>query len=314
MIHWKMRSDADASRVAGPGGEPGIVAAVKETWKEFSEDDAMSQAAALAFYSGLALAPLLTIAVWIAQNVLGDSSVDQIVAGAEQVVGKSAAEPIRQLLDPATEQAKGGMTISGIVSILILAFSASGVFGQLQAALNRMWDVRQKPSAGLRGLIRKRLFSFGMLLSLLFLLLVSGIAGAIIHGFIAADAAGWWIQAVQVVVTLLIFIPLFAMLFKYIPDAKIGWNDVWIGATITAVLFVAGKLALSIYLGRGSYQSSYGAAIGSFVALLVWVYYTSIIVFIGAEATQVYARRRGHEIEPEEHAERIITQTRPATA
>ncbi len=291
---------------------PGLWGALKEVYNGFSEDDAMSQAAALSFYTGLAIAPLLTLAVWITRGVMGDGGTDRIVMGFEQIMGPEAAESIRELIDPASEQANQGMTLAGIISLGILLFSATGVLVQLQTALNRMWSVEQKPTAGVMGFVRKRLLSFGMLLVLLFLLLVSGILGAVIHGILPSDGTGAWAQIVNMVVSLIVFVPLFALLFKYIPDATVRWNDVWVGAAITAVLFVVGKFGLSIYLGRSDYGSSYGAAVGSFVAMLVWVYYSAIIVFIGAEATQIYARRSGHAVMPNEHAVRVVKKTVPA--
>lgn len=283
----------------------GIWPATLETYSEFSDDNAMTFAASLAFYTGLAIAPLLTIAVWIARNVVGGGAADRIVSGFTEVMGPQAAESIRQLIDPASSQADQGMTISGLISIGILLFSASGVFVELQTALNWLWDVRQKPDEGVWGYVQKRVLSFGMLLALLFVLLVSGVLSAVVQALITGNGEGWWMQIVSAVVSLVLFVPLFALLFKYIPDARIGWGDVWVGATITAALFVLGKLLLGLYLGRADYGSSYGAAVGSFVVLLVWVYYSSIIVFVGAEATQVYARRQGHAVEPSQHAERI---------
>ncbi|MGN6627748.1 MAG: YihY/virulence factor BrkB family protein [Tepidisphaeraceae bacterium] len=297
---------------ADPQPKPGFFGAVKETYYEFSNDDVMTQAAAIAFYSGLAMAPLLTIAVWMTQTLFGDAAKEKIGSAFEQVVGHQAAAPIQDLLDPASKQAATGLTVAGIISLAILAFSASGVFGQLQAALNSIWHVEAAPGNGLMSFIRKRFLSLGMLVSIVFLLLVSLLISTILHVVgmhTGPDAALVW-KIVNDVISLGLFTVLFACLFKYVPDAKITWRAVWIGSAISAALFMVGKFGLGLYLGRGSYQTSYGVAVGSFVALLVWVYYSSIIVLIGAEVTEVYARRHGHAVQPSEHAVRVIKEER----
>lgn len=281
----------------------GLLAAAKEVFAHFSDKDAMTQAAAVAFYAGLSLAPLLTIVALAARVAFGAESKENIVRAFEGVLGSTAAAPIREILNPASQAATTGMSLSGAVSLFLVLLSASGVFGQLQAALNRMWDVRPSSGSGIWSLIRKRLLSVGMLFSLMFLLLVSMTLSAVLQGFIGTQGEGWMMIAVNLIASLLLFTVLFAMTFRFVPDAKIAWSDVWVGGAISAVLFVIGKFFLGLYLGRGSYETSYGAAIGSFVALLVWVYYSSTILFIGAEATAVYAGRQGHPIEPEAHAQ-----------
>jgi membrane protein len=282
----------------------GIVAGVKETFSHFSDKDAMSQAAAVAFYAGLSLAPILTVVAWIARNVFGGNSKQSIVQAFSNVLGAQAAEPIKQILDPASKQAEQSLTISGIISLILVVLSASGVFGQLQSALNNLWSVKAAPTADVWSYVQKRLFSVGMLLSILFLLLVSMVISAVVQGFIGTNGHGWWMVALNTAISLVLFTGLFGLMFRYVPDAKIRWRDVWVGGLISAVLFVIGKFGLGLYLGRGSYESSYGAAIGSFVALLVWVYYSSTILFVGAVATEVYARRHGNPVEPETFAEK----------
>lgn len=302
-------SMAASVQTADPNPKPGFIGAMKEVYNEFSDDDVMTQGAAIAFYSGLAMAPMLTIAVWAMQIFVGDEAKKQLVNAFSQVIGAQAAEPIRQMLDPASEQAQSGMTIAGIVSLILLAFSASGVFGQLQSALNTIWDVKAKPKSSIWGFVNKRLLSLGMLMSILFLLMTSLVVSTVLQGFTGTrgeDSKGWLWTILSIVISLGLFTLMFAMLFKYVPDAKISWRAVWIGGFISAVLFTIGKFGLAMYLGRGSYENSYGAAIGSFVALLVWVYYSAIIVLIGGEATEVYARRNGHAVEPSEHAVRVI--------
>jgi membrane protein len=288
--------------------KPGIWGATVETAKEFSNDDGMTQAAALAFYVGLSIAPMLTIAVWALQQIPGTKAKDQILHVAEQVLGPQAAAPIAQLIDPASTQAQAGMTVTGLLSILFLAVSASGVFGQLQSSLNIMWNVKADPKAGgILSLIRKRLFSFGMLLTLLFLMLTSTLLSFAIEAAVNVfgGEASLIARGVNLAITFVVATGIFTLLFTYLPDVRVPWKDTLFGAALTSLLFIAGRFALAYYLGRGSYETSYGAAVGSFVALLVWVYYTSIIIFIGTEATQVYARRRGHEPRAEEHAVKV---------
>jgi membrane protein len=288
-----------------------IIAFVKDVYAEFSKDDVMTQAAALAFYTGLSLAPMLTVAVWVARNVFGEEAKEKIADAFAQVIGSQAAGPIKDLLDPAAKQAETGMTVAGLISLAIVFFSATGVFGQLQSALNVIWSVQAKPgeggASGIWMYVRKRFLSFGMLLSILFLLLTSLVISTAIQGFLGTggDGAGWLMQGVSLAVSFALFAGLFALLFKYVPDAKLDWKSVGVGATVAAALFLIGKFALGIYLGRGSYENSYGAAIGSFVALLVWVYYSAIILLAGAEVAQVYGSRTGHPIEPEPHAQKV---------
>lgn len=305
--------------------QPGVVGAAKEIATEFSNDDGMTQAAALAFYTGLSIAPLLSIAVWITQLVTlkmvdPQKTTDAIQGVAAQVIGPAAAAPIKELIGPAAKAADEGWGVTGLISILFLIFTASGVFGQLQSSLNIMWNVKAsaQTGSGIWALVQKRLLSFGMLFTLLFLMLISMVASFLleaINTYVSSGFGGgedgpakpilWGLQAVNLAVTFVIATGVFTLLFKYLPDVKVPWRDTIFGAAITAFLFMLGKYVLAMYLGRGSYESSYGAAIGSFVALLVWVYYSSVILFIGAETTQVYARRRGHEPVAEDHAVKL---------
>lgn len=294
--------------------QPGFVGSIKELFAEFSTDDVMTQAAALAFYTGLALAPLLTIAAWAANVFLPSDDKYNVAHAFSQVMGAQAYKPIEDLLQPATQQAGKGMTAAGLVSIALVALSASGVFGQVQSAMNVIWHVQAKPSNGLVGYLKKRVLSLGMLATILFLLLLSLVVSAMLQGRLrtAGETAGTILSVViNNVATIGVFGVLFAMMFKFVPDAKIGWRPVWVGGFIAAFLFAAGKLGLSIYLGQGSYETSYGAAVGSFVALLVWVYYSAVMLLIGGEATKVYARRHGHALQPDAHAVRVVQMTEP---
>jgi membrane protein len=299
--------------MSGTEHPPGIWGATKETVTEFIADDAMTHAAALAFYTGLALAPIMTLLVWVTR-FLGEGARESIANSIGEVIGAQAAEPLVQMMQQADAPR---MNIAGLVSLAILIFSATGVFAQLQYALNLMWDVQPKPGNGVWQWVRKRMLSIGMLISLLFLLLASTVATTVVQAIVNVGAgvlpgADWlWIIANELV-ALGLFTVLFGVLFRYIPDARIEWNDVWFGAFLTALLFTIGRFVLSIYLGNSDYGSAYGAAAGSFLALLVWVYYTSLIVFFGAEVTQVHARRMGHPIQPDGHAIRVERRIEPA--
>ena len=304
--------EATPMESADPNPKPGFFGAIKEVYYEFANDDVMTQSAALAFYTGLALAPLLTLVVWSARVLLPSNKKLDVTAAFDQVMGPQAAAPIKQLLDPASHHAPSQMTVAGIVSIVILIFSASGVFGQVQSALNSIWHVEARPASGMMGFVRKRVLSLGMMASILFLLMASLVISTVLqfvfgnHNEPAVTIAGHFAQAV---ISIGLFTVLFAALFKFVPDAKIRWRPAWVGGFISAILFSIGKFALAIYLGRSGYENSY-AAFGSFVVLLVWVYYSAVIVLIGAEATEVYARRQGHAVEPSKHAVRIIQETR----
>lgn len=281
--------------------KPGLVGAVIEVVNAFLDADGMTQAAAIAFYTGLAITPMLTLAVWVAQAFLGDEAKHEVFAVFQQVLGAAAAAPIEQLLEPAGEQAQGHWNLTGIASLLMLAVSASGVLGQLQSALNTMWNVKPKPGNGLVLFLKKRVFSFGMLLTLLLLMMVSMVLSVLVSSLFGEQHSFLW-QVFGLVVNLVGATGLFALIFNYLPDVKVPRGDVLLGAFITGVLFQIGRVSLGYYLGRGDYETSYGAAVGSFVALLVWVYYSSIIILIGAEITQVRARRLGHHVAPEKHA------------
>jgi len=253
----------------------------------------------------LSIAPLLMLAIAIIGLVFGeDAARGQVASELASVVGPQAGEGIQTVIQHANSPSGG--TISSIVSVAVLLFGASGVFGELQSALNTIWEVKPKPGLGIKGFLRARLFSFTMVLSVAFLLLVSLVLSA---GLSAVGAffehklpggAGLW-SAVNFVVSFAIITGLFALIFKTVPDVQMRWSDVWMGAALTALLFSIGKLGLGLYLGRASVASPYGAA-GSIIVLVIWVYYATQILFMGAEFTQVYARSRGAKLTPSKHA------------
>ena len=277
----------------------------KETVSEFVDDDAMTLAAALAYYTALGMSPVVVLLLWIA-TFAGEQTQQQRVVQIQGLVGVEGGRAVKAIVDNADATPSLG-TLAGMASVAMLLFSVSGVFGQLQEALNRMWDVKAAPgTTGTWPWIRKRLLSIGTFLSVGFVLVVSLAVTALVEG--ASEHARNILPGVDVVwevvtftISLLVSALLFSLIFKVLPDVKLGWRDVAVGGVATAILFSIGRWLIGLYLGRSSIGSAYGAA-GSLVVLLVWVYYASIVVFLGAELTQVLASRRHQRVEPEEHA------------
>ena len=279
---------------------------LKTTLFEWLDDQAPTLGAALAYYTVFSLAPLLVITIAIAGLVFGgEAAQGQIFDQLRGLVGDASSKAMEQIVQSASAEPKAGV-VATVIGFVTLLFGASGVFGQLQASLNIIWGVQPKPGRGILGIIRDRILSFGFTLVVGFLLLVSLLLTAAI-AFVGQQFEAMipgmeaLIQLVNSILSLVVITLLFAMMFKILPDANIRWRDVWIGAFITALLFTLGKLALGFYLGRSGVASSYGAA-GSLIVLLLWVYYSSQIVFFGAELTQVYANRYGAQVTPSNNA------------
>jgi membrane protein len=280
---------------------------LQESFREWQEDKASLLAAALAYYTVFSITPLLVIAIAIAGAVFGqDAARGEILQQINSLVGKQGAQAIETALANANQPQLG--SIASIISVIVLLIGASGVFAQLQEALNTVWNVKAKPEKqGFWEFIRKRLLSFGMVLAIGFLLLVSLILSAMLSGISNLDInllPGFdplW-QIVNFVISFSFISLLFALIYKYLPDVKIRWKDVWVGAIITALLFTIGKYLIGLYLGQGSLGSTYGAA-GSLIVFLAWVFYSAQILLFGAEFTQVYARKFGRKIVPNSHAE-----------
>jgi membrane protein len=294
-------------------GPKNLWSILKQTFNDWSEDKAPELGAALAFYTALSIAPLLVIILGIAAFFLGDDAASgQITTQMESMVGQEGASAISDMIKNADKPTAG--TIATVLSVITLLFGASGVFGQLQSSMNTIWEVEPKPGRGIWGMIRDRFLSITMVLGMAFLLLVSMVvsAGIAAAGNVMTGLVGdspWISHAIHIATSLVVLTLLFAVLFKYLPDVKIGWRDVMLGAFVTAVLFTLGKFAIGLYLGYSSMASSYGVA-GSFVVLLVWVYYSAQIFFFGAELTQVYANNYGSHIEPSENAQFVSDEAR----
>ncbi len=287
-------------------GAGDVWAVTKQTVRDGLDDKVTRLAAALSFYTMLSLGPLLLLLITIAGLLIGTQSAqDQVVSQVKEMMGSNVAGTVETVIS------QKGSTTGGIIGVVfgfaLLVFGATGIVSQLQEALDKVWEV-EKPG-GLKAAVISR--AKGLLVIILagVLLLAVTISSAFI------TAAGDWVSGyfggsrlipwvIDVFVSLLLIMPLFALLFRALPDVKIAWEDVWVGAAVTAVLFIVGKYLISIYMGYSSTGSTYGAA-GSLVALLIWVYYSAIIFLFGAEFTKVYTHHTGKEIVPEEGARRL---------
>lgn len=286
---------------------------LKETGASWSEDKVLRLSAALAYYAIFSIAPLLVIAIGIAGWVFGAEAVrGQLEEQLRSAMGRVAAESIQSMIKSASHRADSAWAT--ILGFLILFVGASGVFAQLKDALNTIWGVRARSAGGIRRFLRERLLSFSMVLVIGFLLLAS------LALTTALAAAGKYLGALLPIhpfilalfgflLSLGLATLLFALIFKVLPDVSVEWRNVWVGAFATAALFEIGKFLLAFYLGRESTASSYGAA-GSVVLVLLWVYYTSVILFSGAEFTRAHARATGTRIVLEGNAKPVTTEMR----
>lgn len=272
---------------------------LKDTAAEWNQDQAPRLGAALAYYATFSLAPLLIIAVAISGLVFGrEAATGQIVGQIQGLVGQDAAATIESMVAKSSEPTTG--VIASIIGLIVLLFGASGVFGELQQSLNAIWDIEPKPDRGWLAGVKDKFFSFSMVLGTGFLLLISLVISAgltAMGNFITGLLPGWDLiaQIINFFISLAIITALFALIFKFVPDAEIAWSDVWIGAAVTALLFTIGKALISFYIGYSSLSSTYGAA-ASLAVILLWVYYSAQILFFGAEFTQVYANTYGSRI------------------
>jgi membrane protein len=286
---------------------------LKQTFQEWLQDKAPQLGAALAYYTVFSLAPLILVLLAIIGVIFRNDPAgawDKIMQQMSYFLDPSALQVVQNIAQKASQPGKS--TIATIIGVALALFGASGVFGQLQDALNTIWGVKAKPTRGIWKFLRSRFFSFAMVAGICFLLLVSLAVEALLKGFshyVQSVLPGGLVVALAVylVFDFAIVVLLFAMIFKFLPDVKIQWRDVWIGAVMTAILFGIGKWLLGLYLGSGAAGSAYGAA-SSLITLLLWVYYSSQILLFGAEFTQVYAARAGRELKPSEYAVRVETQ------
>jgi membrane protein len=280
---------------------------LKQTGMEWIDDKAPQLGAALAYYTVFSLAPLILILLAIIGVLFRKDPNGAWTRLTEQMsyyLDKSAIDVVQGIAAKASEPGKG--TLATVIGIALALFGASGVFGQLQDALNTIWGVKAKPGVGIWGFLRARFISFAMIAGVCFLLLVSLVIEGVLKAFsqyIQARLPGGLAIAMTIyfVFDFATVVVLFAMIFKGLPDVKIRWRDVWVGSVMTAVFFLVGKWALGLYLTSNSAASAFGAA-SSLITLLLWIYYSSQILLFGAEFTQVYANRTGARIEPDDYA------------
>src|SRR5919197_1510249 len=286
-----------------------MLRAVQNWWK----DNCLRLAASLAYYTALSLAPLVLLIIGVVGLVLDRQQVaQQLTTQLEGLMGPAGRELITSILTTTSPQGGALETIIGLITLFI---GATAVFGELQATMNLIWEVQPAPTsgvwAGIWAWLRQRIFSLAIVFALAFLLLVSLVISAALASAAAlfqGPEEALLSRLLDLAVSLLVLTFMFALLYKYVPDAEIGWRAVWLGGLITEVLFTMGKTAIGFYLGQASVGSAYGAA-GSMVVLLVWVNYSALIMFFGAEFTHVWATRHG-EVTPQPHA---ISGTAPQT-
>jgi membrane protein len=275
---------------------------LKQTVSEWMEDEVPLLAAALAYYTAFAMAPVLIVVIAVAGLAFDSAHVRaEVLHQMRDLLGAGGADLVRGMLEEAGRPDRSVLAmVAGVAAILI---ASSGLFATLNTALDKVWEVEPPKGRGVLGVIKDRFLSFTMVLGIGFLLLVSLVLSAAVAAFGKyADrhlpAAPVLLQAAYFVLGFALTTAMFAMIFKVLPDVKLRWRDVWLGAAVTAALFTVGRWLIGLYLGRGTVASAYGAA-GSLAIVLVWVYYSSQVLLLGAEFTQVYTRRRGTVVEPQ---------------
>ena len=287
-----------------------FVSIIKRTYTEWSSHNAMRLAAAMAFYTMMSLSPLLVVALTVLTFFYRGSASGKILDRANMLVGEQGGQAVGQMLDVASKHHSGGLT-AAVLSFAIALVSASGLFISLQDAINTIWDVKLRPDAGWRAVVWSRLVSVGILfcagLVLVASLIASTVLAAIVHRL--PSWLSWVSMLGEILVSFGVITLLFAIIFKFLPDVKIDWKDVWLGSALTAFLFLAGKYGLTLYFHFASVNGPFGAA-GSLAALLIWVYYSATLIFFGAEFTRVFADLTGKPVEPNAYAMNLETADR----
>ncbi len=279
---------------------------LKKGFSEFIDINIPKMAAALAYYTVFALAPMLIIMITIIQTIYGDEAIQgNLYPQIAGLLGPEAGTQIQEMIKNAAVSGKG--TLSTILSAVILIFTATGVFVEIQDSINSIWNLKAKPKGGFIKIIMDRLLSFSMVVSLGFILLVSLAINSVVESLMGrlervfSDSSVYIGYAVNLIVTFSIITLLFATIFKVLPDAIIKWKQVLPGAIATAILFMLGKFGITLYLGTSDVGSTYGAA-GSLIIILLWVYYSAIILYFGALITRIYLSTSGHTIKPNRYA------------
>jgi membrane protein len=267
----------------------------------FLDDNAASLAAALAYYTLLSFAPLLALTLWATAS-MGNGTQDLIVRQLALLLGNEAAAVARSVIENAENRPSMG-TLTGVIGILVSLFAATSVFAQLQHSLNLIWNIESRPGNAIRFWLRRRLLSIGLRAAIMFVALVSMLASALIGVFLGKSGPVW--DVINHLVTAFIFVGLFTLLFRDLPDARLPWPDALHGGLVTAILFTIGKTLLGLYLSSGQVGGAYGAA-GSVVLLMIWAFYASAIFFLGAEYVQARLRQSGRSIAPSPAGQRAV--------
>lgn len=282
------------------------------TFHDWYEDRAQRLGAALAYYTIFALTPGLIIVMALAGFLLGPAGEGQIVEQFRELIGKQGADAVAATIQSARKETLGATGTA--LALIPLVFGLWGVFGELQDGLNTIWGVMPKPGRRIRDVVKERFLSFAMVVGIGFLLLVSLVLSAWLAAVSAylgtlLPAPAPVLEGVNFVISFAVITVSFAMIFKLLPDVKVAWRDVWVGAAVTSLFFTVGKVLIGLYLGRSAVASAYGAA-GSLVVIVVWVYYSAQILLFGAEFTKVWTRRRGSGFVPEKTAVPVTQEAR----
>jgi len=285
---------------------------LRTTFDDWYEDRAQRMGAALAYYTIFALTPGLVIVMALAGLLLGPGAESQIIGQIRELIGEQGAAAIEATIQSARKETLGPTGTA--LALIPLVFGLWGVFGELQDSLNTIWGVTPKPGRRVADIVRERFLSFTMVVGIGFLLLVSLVLSAWLAAISAyvgrmlpeqAEA----LEAVHFIISFFVITGSFGLIFKLLPDVKVAWRDVWLGAAVTSLFFTVGKLLIGLYLGRSAVASAYGAA-GSLVVIVVWVYYSAQILLFGAEFTKVWTRRRGSGFVPEKTAMPVTQEAR----
>lgn len=284
---------------------------LKGAVRAWVQDSVPRLGAALSYYTVFAISPLFVILIFVASLWFNQEAVRvELFGQVSGLIGQRGAATLESALTASMPRDQG--IVASVLAVSALLLTSTGLFMELQSALNTIFGVEAKPGAGIRGFLKNRLLSFAMVLAIGFLLLVLLVVSAMLSAVAKyVSALVPWLDVLWMILNLLVTLGviavLFALIFKVLPDVRIAWRDVWFGATVTALLFTAGKFLLGLYLGKNAAVSAYGAA-GSVVLILLWVYYSAQILFFGAEVTQVYANRFGRRLEPKAHARwKVVT-------
>ena len=283
-----------------------IWSVLKQSFKGFSEDKVPKLSASLAYYTVFSLGPLLIVLIFLTSVFFGREAIEgEIFGQLKGFVGNDSASQIQDIVKKASLSGRGGT--AAIIGVIVLLIGATTVFGEIQDSINTIWGLKPKPKAGIWKLIKDRLLSFGIIGSLGFLLLVSLSVTAVVEGLnrrlqnVFPDVTVIIFYIVNLLITLAVVTALFSVIFRVLPDAKIKWKDVLAGSITTAILFMIGKFLIALYVSKSAVGDTYGEA-GSFVILLVWIYYSAFILYFGAEFTKAWAMKFGSEIHPNHYA------------